>query len=108
MYTIYYIYYTIYFIYLFSYNIYVRPYILFILPYIKYVYIYVCMLSLRRSIASACVTGVINTMVSDAQRVTDCGQSCTAGSIWSHTIRVPRRTFQQSGFGMITFSPATE
>ena len=46
-----------------------------------YVYVYVYMLSLRRAKASACVAGVINMMVGDAQRVADCGQSCTAKSI---------------------------
>ena len=59
---------------------------------LKYVYLYVCMLSLRRVIASACAAGVVNIIVGDAQRVADRGQSCTAGSIWFHTIRVPRRT----------------
>ena len=47
----------------------------------NYVYVYVCMLSLRRAIASACVAGVINIMVGDDQRVDDHDQSCTVGSI---------------------------
>ena len=39
------------------------------------------MLSLRRVIASACATGVINMMVGDDQRVAESVQSWTAGSI---------------------------
>ena len=46
---------------------------------IIYVYVYVCMLSVRRTIASACAVGVINTMVGDAQRVADRSHSCTVG-----------------------------
>ena len=59
-----------------------------------YVYVYVCvyMLSLRRVKASAYAAGVINMMVGDDQRVAESVQSCTARSISSRTIRVPRST----------------
>ena len=50
------------------------------------------MLSYRRAKASAYAAGVINMMVGDDQRVGESVQSCTAGSIWSRTIRVPRST----------------
>ena len=50
------------------------------------------MLSLRRAKASAYAVGVINMMVGDDQRVAESVQSCTTGSIWSRTIRVPLPT----------------
>ena len=67
-----------------------------------------CILSLGRAIASVCVTGVIDIMVDDDQRVDDCGRSCITGIHY-----VPYDTCyslhnQHAVFEMITFSPTTE
>ena len=47
-----------------------------------YVYVYVRMLTLRRSIASACVAGVINIMMGNDQRVDDCPRPMYQILVW--------------------------